>query len=125
MPICGRPTKLTPQTARTICRALRRGATRREAAAAANISYSTFNNWMLYGRNDWPGYFALLRRVQRAEAAYRRQWEALRQARSEARNALAAELVAGLRSRLAGRGFPEPVPGNGTTTDNGSLPADP
>jgi hypothetical protein len=96
MAICGRPTKLTPQTVRIICQELRRGATRREAAATAGISCSTLYAWMRDGRENAAGYYAFFRRVRDAETCYWRQYDARREAASGARKA-ALEFIERLR----------------------------
>lgn len=45
----GRPTKLTPEVQERICDALRKGCTRRAAAAYAGISEDTLYNWIARG----------------------------------------------------------------------------
>ena len=44
--MAGRPTKATPETIATICRALENGATRRAAAAIGGIREQTYYEWV-------------------------------------------------------------------------------
>ena len=52
-----RPSKLTPETQSTIVDAILHGATYKDAAEAAGVSYASFNAWMDEGRNAKSGKF--------------------------------------------------------------------
>lgn len=65
----GRPTKLTPEVHAAIVRSLDIGATRKDAAEAAGVTYHTFLNWMERGLKAKSGrYFQFFNSAQRAEA---------------------------------------------------------
>lgn len=67
-----RPTKLTPETHKAITEALAIGATYRDAAEAAGVDYTTFNNWMQAGEKSKGGqFFKFFHAVRRAEAEAR------------------------------------------------------
>lgn len=51
----GRPTKLTPERAEAILKAIRLGASKEAAAQAAGIAYDTLNNWRLRGEAGGSG----------------------------------------------------------------------
>ena len=68
----GRPTKLTPETQKRIIDALKIGATRLDAALSAGVSYESFNEWEVKGRQARSG-------------VYWQFWQAVMQAEGEAR----------------------------------------
>jgi hypothetical protein len=64
-----RPTKLTPETTKRICDAIKLGATYKDAANYGGIAYQTFNEWMTAGQDAKSGKFAEFSdAVTRAEA---------------------------------------------------------
>lgn len=68
----GRPTKLTPETHRLIVDALEIGATRKDAAGAAGVTYETFLNWMKRGEESKRGrFFDFFNAASRAECKAR------------------------------------------------------
>ena len=63
-----RPTKLTPETHAAIVKALAIGATRKDAAGAAGVDYTTFLNWLAAGEKASKGaFFEFFHACQRAE----------------------------------------------------------
>jgi len=60
-----RPTKLTPDTQKAICKAIRHSATYQAASEAAGIDYATFNRWM---NDERPKYRKFCESVRRANA---------------------------------------------------------
>lgn len=64
----GRPSELTDILAEKIIRFLRKGNTRRAAAAHAGIHYSKLARWLSKGRAGEPGYSNFARRVEEATA---------------------------------------------------------
>lgn len=48
--MAGRPSKLTPETQKTICKAIENGATYKDAAAVAGVHYASFSLWMKTGQ---------------------------------------------------------------------------
>ena len=71
----GRPTKLTPETSAAIIRALAIGATYKDAAEAAGVDYTTFNNWMKRGEKAKSGqYFKFFNLVRRTQAEARNHY---------------------------------------------------
>ena len=65
-PRTGRPTDCTPETIETICQAVRRGLSFKQAARAAGISKAAFHNWVNRGEAE---------RQHRAEGARPHQKE--------------------------------------------------
>lgn len=49
---CGRPSKLTPEVTRRLCRELRAGLTFEQACARAHFSRRTFHAWLSQGEDD-------------------------------------------------------------------------
>lgn len=67
-----RPTKLTPEIQELITKSLSYGATYKDAAEAAGVSYNTFNEWMKAGENQKIGKFReFYELVKRTEAQCR------------------------------------------------------
>jgi transposase len=68
----GRPTKLQPETHAAIVANLRAGATRKDAAEAAGVSYHSLLNWMDRGENATRGAFCdFFKAARQAEAEAR------------------------------------------------------
>ena len=66
----GRPSKLTPETIKTLTDAIGLGASYVDACGAAGISYSLFAEWMKKGREHKKGEFVdFLEAVKAEEAA--------------------------------------------------------
>jgi transposase len=66
----GRPSLLTPEAKAKLLEAIRAGASREAACAAAGISASTLLRWLRYGRQNEEGEFReLLDEVREAEAS--------------------------------------------------------
>lgn len=64
-----RPSKLTPETQSTIVDAILHGATYKDAAEAAGVSYDTFNEWYKAGREAGKGkFFEFSEAVSKANA---------------------------------------------------------
>ena len=64
-----RPSKLTPETQSTIVDAILHGATYKDAAEAAGVSYDTFNEWYKAGRDTGKGkFFEFSEAVSKANA---------------------------------------------------------
>lgn len=64
-----RPTKLTPDIQAAIVDAILHGASYKDAAESAGVSYSTFNVWMKAGENAKNGKFVkFLEAVRQADA---------------------------------------------------------
>lgn len=75
----GRPTKLTPETHESIVRDIGNGVTFVDAAGAAGIDRSTFENWMKRGEEATETgkdkiYFYFFRACQAAKAAARKKF---------------------------------------------------
>ncbi len=67
-----RPTKFSSEVQDAIIKALSLGATYKDAAEAAGISYDTFNEWMKVGRSAKSGkFYQFFKSVRRAEAMAR------------------------------------------------------
>lgn len=64
----GRPSKLDDLVSKRIRNALEGGLSRRAAADAAGIGYSTFKGWLALGREGEQPYADLLAHVHEAEA---------------------------------------------------------
>lgn len=63
----GRPTRLNATTQDAIIRALKVGATYKDAAGAAGIDYTTFNLWLRRGETEGEGpYFNFFKAVEQA-----------------------------------------------------------
>lgn len=74
----GRPTKLTPESQKRICDALRIGSTYELAAQYGGVDYRTFLNWMQRGETASSGiYFQFFQEVKKAEADGAMKWLAL------------------------------------------------
>jgi hypothetical protein len=72
-----RPTKLNPDTHKAIVDALAIGATRKDAAHAAGVDYTTFLNWMKQGEDATRGaFFKFFHDVTKAEADVRLKFTA-------------------------------------------------
>lgn len=70
MTSAGRPSKLTPDTIKTLTDAIGLGASYVDACGAAGIDYSTFAAWIKKGREAKKGeYFDFLEVVRAEEAA--------------------------------------------------------
>jgi len=70
MTSAGRPSKLTPETIKTLTDAIGLGASYKDAAEAARIDYSTFAMWMQKGREGKRGeYVDFLEAIRAEEAA--------------------------------------------------------
>lgn len=54
----GRPTKLTPETQKRICDAIRLGMTRERSAEYAGIGLTTFHDWMSRGNSEDDGIYS-------------------------------------------------------------------
>ena len=68
----GRPTKLTPETQKRIIDALRIGATRKDAALSAGVTYDSFNLWYNTGVKGRSGrYYQFCQAVDQAEGEAR------------------------------------------------------
>lgn len=63
-----RPSKLTNETEKAICDAIRDGATYAAASEAAGIAYATFNEWM---KDERPRYVKFSEAVQEANGQAR------------------------------------------------------
>ena len=67
-----RPSKLTPETHAAIVDAILHGATYKDAAEAAGVWYTTFNDWMQRGEQAKSGqYYEFYDAVHQAEAQCR------------------------------------------------------
>lgn len=67
-----RPSKLTPETHAVIVDAILHGATYKDAAEAAGVWYTTFNEWMQRGEAAKAGqYYEFNHAVRKAEAQCR------------------------------------------------------
>ena len=67
-----RPSKLTPETHAAIVDAILHGATYKDAAEAAGVWYTTFNEWMQRGEAAKAGqYYEFNHAVRKAEAQCR------------------------------------------------------
>ena len=67
-----RPTKLTPETHAIIVESILHGATYKDAAEAAGVWYTTFNEWMQRGEAAKAGqYYEFNHAVRQAEAQCR------------------------------------------------------
>lgn len=67
-----RPTKLTPETHSAIVEAILHGATYKDAAEAAGVWYTTFNEWMRKGEEAKSGqFYEFNHAVRQAEAQCR------------------------------------------------------
>jgi len=67
-----RPTKLTPEAHAAIVNAVSKGATRKDAAGAAGVDYTTFLNWMQKGEEAKSGaFFQFFNEVSKAESDIR------------------------------------------------------
>ena len=67
-----RPSKLTPETQAAIVDAILHGATYKDAAEAAGVWYTTFNEWMQRGEAAKVGqYYEFNHAVRKAEAQCR------------------------------------------------------
>jgi transposase len=64
----GRPTKLDDLTAKRICDAIATGNTRRCAATAAGVTYTTIKHWLQRGRAGEEPFAAFLARLEKADA---------------------------------------------------------
>ena len=53
----GRPSKLTPEAQAAIVEAVLHGCTYSDAAEAAGVWYTTFNDWMLKGKDAKSGQY--------------------------------------------------------------------
>ena len=53
-----RPTKLTKEVSAAICESVKIGATYEDAAGAAGIAYSTYNEWVQRGKAEKRGVYA-------------------------------------------------------------------
>ena len=63
-----RPSKLTPETHAAIVDAILHGATYKDAAEAAGVWYTTFNDWMQRGEQAKSGqYYEFNHAVRKAE----------------------------------------------------------
>jgi len=70
MTSAGRPSKLTPETVKTLTDAIGLGASYVDACGAAGIDYSTFAMWMQKGRDAKRGeYVDFLEAIRAEEAA--------------------------------------------------------
>lgn len=70
MTSAGRPSKLTPETIKTLTDAIGLGASYKDAAEAAGIAYGTFALWMQKGQEAKKGeYFDLFEVIRQEEAA--------------------------------------------------------
>lgn len=68
----GRPTKLTPDRHEAIVKSLLIGATRKDAAEAAGVDYTTFLKWMQRGEKAKSGaFFKFYNAASEAEAKAR------------------------------------------------------
>ena len=64
----GRPTKLTPETQKSICDAIRAGNYQDVAAQYAGITAATFYNWMVKGEAGKKSYLEFFDAVKKAQA---------------------------------------------------------
>ena len=73
----GRPAKLTPETHKAIVDALAIGATRKDSALAAGVSFQTFLNWMETGEKAKSGrFFEFFESATKAEGEARLKYTA-------------------------------------------------
>lgn len=74
----GRPSKLTPDTQKRICDAIRVGATYELAAQYGRVTYNTFNEWMKRGEAARSGrFFEFYEAVKSAEGEAAIKWLAV------------------------------------------------
>jgi transposase len=66
-----RPTKFTPEVTETILKAIQIGATYKDAAEAAGVSFDTFNEWMKAGREGSKKFSEFFELIRKAEAQAR------------------------------------------------------
>jgi len=64
-----RPSKLTPELAKTVCKIIAAGNHRRCAAQAVGIAPSTLQEWIAKGRNGEPGFVEFSEQVAQADAS--------------------------------------------------------
>lgn len=80
-PDVGQPSKLTPQTAAIIVRALQSGCYRETAAQHAGIGISTFYRWLEVGEADYEA---------NIDSPHRELWDAIKKAEADAEVAAVA-----------------------------------
>ena len=74
----GRPTKLTPETQKRICDAIKVGATYELAAQYGRVTYNTLNEWMKLGEAAKSGrFFEFYEAVKSAEGEAAIKWLAV------------------------------------------------
>ena len=90
----GRPSKLTPESQKAICDAIKVGATREVAARAAGITKTSLTNWITRARNERERLEQKGARVRKREQPYLAFLAALELAEAEGEVELLEEIKA-------------------------------